>query len=143
MFPLGLLWASQWASLRYRWGTFRSPRCSRMMSVSYDSATLRSNLMSRDDGSCCSTGARGSSDAREVQVHCASRRAGISARCCLSCCHTSSDEGADGFHTWRSVMVVRRTEVFHSIKTMLRNHTRRLPRGIKESYRYKEVRPKV
>ena len=85
-----------------------------------------------------------SCDAKVDRVLCASRRAGISARCCLSCCHTSSGEGADGFRTHRSVVELEREiEVFHSIETMLRKLREVGAERNQESYWYKEVRPKV
>ena len=60
-----------------------------------------------------------------------------------SCCHTSSCEGADGFCTWRSVMIIGGIEVFHSIETMLRKPHKEVADRSQELYWYEEVRPKV
>ena len=88
--------------------------------------------MSQDDGSCCSTWTRGSSDARFDQVRWSLRRAGISARCCLSCCHTSSGEGADGLRTRRSVVSNDEgTEVFHSVRWCCADYPRELRREVR------------
>ena len=84
---------------------------------------IYSPLLSRDDDSCCSTWARVSCDASEDRVFWASRRAGISARCCRNCCHTSSEEGAEGFRTRRSVVKVQKVEVFHSTRQCCASHT--------------------
>ena len=75
--------------------------------VATSAHTFPHSDLSRDDGSCCSTWARGSCSAKVDRVLWASRRAGIPARCCLSCCHTSSDEGAEGLRTRRSVVGVQ------------------------------------
>ena len=100
------------------------------------------DTMSRDDGSCCSTWALVSGDVESAlcQCFCLWIESSLAAR---RLCHTSSDEGADGFRTHRSIMRKDWTEVFHSVKMMLhKSHNGKLWRG-QESYWYKEVRPKV
>ena len=98
--------------------------------------------VSWDDNSCCSTWAFECCDTNSACFQHVSL-SGTPARYSRRLCHTSSDEGAEGFLTRRSMMITMDQGLSLGQDNAVQVTQGRLQRGSLKSYRYEEVRPKV